>query len=148
VGLRTVDADERFYLDTNTVIAIVERRLECASSQRDFLNGIDAGNIAAVSSDIALAECIVGPIRNGDTHALETFLSFFQAKASFLVLPISRDVVIRAAEIRARTGAKFPDAIHVASALVAQCSVFLSADKRLQMPKSMRRIAFDDLVFR
>ena len=86
---------ERFYLDSNTIIAIVERQSAFTPAQERFLKAVDAGDISVFSSGVALAECLVKPIRDGD---------------------------------RVR-------------------DVFLSADGRLRMPDTMRRIAFDDLQF-
>lgn len=141
------DTEERFYLDANTIIAIIERNRPFTPSQRAFMSGIDAGRVVAMSSDIALAECLVGPLRNGDRDAVESILEFFDDRPTFPVMTMSRSVMIKAAEIRALTLAKLPDALHIACAFIAGCTVVVSADKRLRMPRTMRRIAFDDLIF-
>ena len=141
------DTEERFYLDANTVIAIVERNFALTPSQRTFLEGIDEGKIMAMSSDISLGECLVRPIRSGDSNAIASILDFLDDRPNLPLVGMSRDVMIKAAEIRALTSAKLPDAIQVACASLAGCTVFVSADKRLRLPKSMQRVAFDDLQF-
>jgi predicted nucleic acid-binding protein len=146
VGLTRAVKNDRFYLDANTVIAIVERNSAFTTSQRHFLEGIDEGRINAVSSDIAMSECLVRPIRDANRNAIQSFLEFFDDRPTLPLIGMSRDVMIKAAELRALTLAKLPDAIHIACALLAGCTVFLSADQRLHLPKTMRRVAFDDLT--
>ena len=46
--------------------------------------------------------------------------------------PITRDVLIEAAAIRATTRMKLPDAIHVATAVTCGCSALLTNDERLR----------------
>jgi len=42
--------------------------------------------------------------------------------------PVSRDVLIAAARLRAETGLKLPDAIHAATAQFTGCDQFLTND--------------------
>jgi predicted nucleic acid-binding protein len=43
-----------------------------------------------------------------------------------------RDVLIEAARLRANVNIKLPDAIHAATALLTQCSTFVTNDRRFQ----------------
>jgi predicted nucleic acid-binding protein len=47
------------------------------------------------------------------------------------IIPLTREVIERATEIRARYGFKPPDAIHLAAAVVSGCDVFFTNDHRL-----------------
>ena len=47
------------------------------------------------------------------------------------VVSLSRAVLDRAADIRARHGFKTPDAIHLAAAIESACDVFYTHDLRL-----------------
>ncbi len=136
---------ERHYLDSNTIIAIIERPFEFTPAQERYLKAIDAGRILAFSSEIALTECLVKPIRDGEQNRIETVLKFFGDVRTLPLVPMNRSVFLRAAELRALDYLQLPDAIHVACAVLAQCDVFVSADRRIRVPKSTRRIAFDDL---
>lgn len=138
---------ERFYLDSNTIIAIVERQSAFTPAQERFLKAVDAGEIRVFSSGVALAEYLVKPIRDGDRVRLGALLRFFEDERTLPLVPADRGIFVRAAELRALDYLQLPDAIHVACAIRAGCDVFLSADRRLRMPDTMRRIAFDDLQF-
>jgi predicted nucleic acid-binding protein len=72
----------------------------------------------------------VGPIRRSDARLLAEFDVFFATTVGEIV-PLSRDVLDRATEVRAQHGFATPDAIHLAAALVAGCDVFLTNDHRL-----------------
>ncbi|MCD1642165.1 type II toxin-antitoxin system VapC family toxin [Aurantimonas coralicida] len=138
---------ERFYLDSNATIAIVERQSAFTPALELFLKAVDAGEIRVFSSGIALAECLVKPIRDGDQVRLGALLRFFKDERTLPLVPADRGIFVRAAELRALDYLQSPDAIHVACAIRAGCGVFLSADRRLRMPDTMRRIAFDNLQF-
>jgi hypothetical protein len=55
----------------------------------------------------------------------------FFADAVMEIVALSREVMGRATEIRARYGFKTPDAVHLAAAIVTSCDVFLTNDHRL-----------------
>jgi len=47
------------------------------------------------------------------------------------MVELTREQLRAAAQLRAVTGAKTPDALHLASALSASCGTFLTNDRRL-----------------
>ncbi len=137
---------DRTYLDSNAVIAIIESQSKLSNSQLSFIKGIDDGSVDCVSSDLALAECLVLPLRQKDEKKLADMLIFFSEGDVLPIIPFTRKLFIRAAEIRAVSNVKMPDALHIACADVTNCTVFMSADAGIRLPKGMRRVAFQDLV--
>jgi predicted nucleic acid-binding protein len=140
-----VRAGRDIYLDTNTIIAIIERLETLTPFQHVVLKRVDAGEVVFVSNEIALLECLVKPLRDGNTDLTRTILGFF-ASVRLRLVPLDRSVILKAAELRARDRLTLPDALHVACALQAGCTVFLSADRRLRVPDGMTRLAFDELM--
>jgi predicted nucleic acid-binding protein len=61
---------------------------------------------------------------------LKDYDEFF-AEAVAEIAALSRAIVDRATELRARHQFKTPDAIHLAAAVVTHCEVFLTNDHRL-----------------
>ena len=55
------------------------------------------------------------------------------------VLPVDRAILVEAARQRAALGMHMPDAIHVATALAADCDLFLTNDRRLRMPPGLAK---------
>jgi predicted nucleic acid-binding protein len=135
----------KIYLDANSVIAIVERSIPFSSGQIALLGGIDSGAIMCVSSELTLAECLVQPLRDKDLAKARDFADFLDDRPELPLVPFTRAVFLAAAELRAITRMKLPDALHVACATTAGCNLFLSADTGIRLPASLRRVAFEDL---
>lgn len=135
------------YLDSNIVITILEYTAPLSQPQKRFIDALETGQISAVSSHLALAECLVKPMRERNEQAIEAVLQFLENQEHVELLPVSRDILVKAAEIRAVSGTKLPDAIHLASAVAAGCQTFLSDDKGIRMPASVARIGFAELNF-
>mgnify|MGYP001220635419 FL=1 len=122
----------RAYLDTNALIAILEKEGDLDQAQRAFVGEIEEGGIEAVTSELTLAECLVKPIADRDEALIRAYLTLLAADSAMIrVTGVSRAVLLEAARIRAGVGVKLPDAIHVASAHLGECKTFISNDKRL-----------------
>jgi predicted nucleic acid-binding protein len=136
---------ERYYLDANTVIAILERPAPFSEAQKAFLAGIDSGETNCASSELTLAECLVKPLRNSEIARVDAVLAFLDDRKELPLLKFDRACFVRAAYVRAEAGLKMADAMHVAVAESGGCTIFMSADRSLRLPSSIRRISFDEL---
>lgn len=117
----------RYYLDAAPVIYTVEQ-VPIYGAAVDAR--VSAANIICVVSDLTRMECRVKPLRVGDTELLQDFDDYFDGVV-VEVVPLTREVIDHATEIRAQYGFKTPDAIHLAAAIVSKCDVFLTNDHRL-----------------
>lgn len=118
----------RFYLDAAVLIYLVEGIEPWESRARARLAGPQA---VEITSELSVLECKVIPLRLQRSGVLADFDEFFEISLDEF-LPVTRDVMERAAELRARhPSLKTPDAIHLAAALTAGCDVFLTNDRRL-----------------
>jgi predicted nucleic acid-binding protein len=117
----------RVYLDAAPAIYLVENIQPLAAAVEAYLARPGAEVIA---SDLTRLECRVKPMRDAYSTLLRQFDEFFETTVHEIV-PLSREVMDRATELRARLGFGTPDAIHVAAALTAGCDVFLTNDHRL-----------------
>ena len=75
-------------------------------------------------------ECRLKPLREGNTALLQDSDDYFAEVVEETVV-LSRAVIDRATDIRARYGFRTPDALHLAAAVVSGCDVFLTNDYRL-----------------
>ena len=117
----------RIYLDSTSIIYLIEDVVPYATAIESRLAKPE---IIRVTSDLARMECRVQPLRDRKTALLAAFDSFFNG-GLVEVVPLTRQVLDQATELRARYGFKTPDAIHLAAAIVTRCDVFLTNDKRL-----------------
>jgi predicted nucleic acid-binding protein len=136
---------DRYYLDSNTVMAILESNVPFGAAQKAFLVGMDEGTLACFSSELTLAECLVKPLRDMDSARVDAVLAFLDDRSELPLLKANRAVFVSAAHVRAQARLKLPDAMHVAIADMNGCTVFVTADKNIRLPSSMRRVSFDDL---
>ena len=114
------------YLDACMLIYAQERNPVYGES---ILQKMDArsGSQFAISPLVKL-ECLVVPIRTGNMVLQRGYEVSF---AAFLQLPMSEDVYLQAAELRARFGLKTPDALHLACAQHHSCEALWTNDDRL-----------------
>ena len=113
------------YVNTAPLIYLVEHVPLYGDLVAQRLSSTDA----LLVSDLSRLEC-VKPMRDGDTALLDEFDRFFNESVSE-VLALSREVIDRATEIRSLYGFKTPDAIHLAAAILSNCELFLTNDRRL-----------------
>jgi len=117
----------RLYLDTSPVIYTVEQVPGYAAAVD---NALSAPGVVLVASDLTWMECRVKPLRDGHADLLKDYDEFFQ-NAVAEIIPLTREVIDRATEIRAQYGFKTPDAIHLPAAVVSGCDGFFTDDHRL-----------------
>ncbi len=124
----------RIYLDSAVLIYLIEDVAPYASTLEARLAEPD---IIQVCSDLSRLECRMKPIRDRQMALLTAFDSYFSQIINEII-PLSRQVVDHATELRARYGFRTPDAIHLAAALVGGCDLFLTNDHRLDKCTDIR----------
>jgi predicted nucleic acid-binding protein len=117
----------RIYLDTAPLIYLVENVFPYVSAMADRL--AVPGTIQ-VCSELSRLECRVKPIRDREAALLAAFDNYFASIADEII-PLTRQVVEVATNLRAHYGFRTPDAIHLAAAVVDGCDLFLTNDQQL-----------------
>jgi predicted nucleic acid-binding protein len=117
----------RLYMDAAPLIYLVENVSPYAAV---LISRLVAPDVVQVCSDLTRLECRVKPVRDNEPALLAAFDAYF-AEVMAEIVPLSRPVIDRATELRARYGFKTPDALHLAAAIVAGCDLFLTNDHRL-----------------
>ncbi|QYO75956.1 type II toxin-antitoxin system VapC family toxin [Devosia salina] len=125
----------RIYLDSNILIAALggdtDPRIAMPLLEMIGLVGVET-EPPFVTSELTLAESLVHPIRNGDVRQEQGYENALTTSGWLSVIPVSRGILWAAASLRATyTRLKLPDAIHVATALGADCPHLLTADAGL-----------------
>jgi predicted nucleic acid-binding protein len=135
----------RWYFDSNAIISIIEGASPPTAAQRDALIGIEDMDIEALTSELTLAECLVKPLAEGRADLIGAFMEFLDNRDSLPTVPITRDILLLAAEIRSQAAVKLPDAIHVATARSSGCTAFISNDKGIKLPAGIARVSWTAL---
>ncbi len=121
----------RLYLDTNIFIYALEGYPVFRAVLTTVFNVLDRGELIAVTSELTLAEVLVKPLLDRHAERQAAYLQVLQPSTSLQIIPVSREILIAAARLRADANLKLPDAIHAATAQLTGCDQFLTNDARL-----------------
>ncbi len=135
----------RLYLDANVFIYAVEDFPIYSEICRKILGFIDASSISAVTSEISLAEVLVRPIQEDNSEAVRVYEDLLKGRPQFLVEPVTRALLRSSAQIRAKSGCRLPDAIHIATASAWSSEILLTADKRMNAPNGCKLVLLSEL---
>ncbi|MEK7793553.1 MAG: PIN domain-containing protein [Candidatus Hydrogenedentota bacterium] len=145
MGRLSVLAGGRVYLDSNVFIYALEGAAPWARIARELFLQMEAHEFAAVSSELSLAECIVGPLRLGQADGVVTYERALTSRPGFSIMPVDRTVIREAARLRSEIPAlRLPDAIHAATAKLSGCDFFVTNDKHLGALPSVRVILMSE----
>jgi predicted nucleic acid-binding protein len=133
------------YLDTNPIIYSVERHPAYWPLLQPLWQAAKGRTIEIVSSDLALLETLVGPLKAGDTALATAYEQLFQ-QAQTRLLPITHAILREAAGLRATTRLKTPDVLHAATARQAGCALFVTNDATFRGAVSLPLVILDDLL--
>jgi predicted nucleic acid-binding protein len=126
-------------------IYALEGYSEFAPTLTALFVALDDGRIKAATSELTLAESLVKPMMDGNKDIEAVYLETLQPSESLDVIPISRQILIAAARLRAETKSlTLPDAIHLATARLSGCQSFLTNDHRLKSIPGIEVIVLTD----
>ncbi|MBL8187987.1 MAG: PIN domain-containing protein [Acidobacteria bacterium] len=128
MGQVSSELGQRIYFDTNVVIYAVEGFADYADQIQALLKAMSIGEIVAVTSELTLAETLVKPLKDQNVAIQRAYRRFLIPTAAFEIKPISRNILETAAQWRATSKLKLPDAIHLATCLSERCDSLLTND--------------------
>jgi uncharacterized protein len=119
------------YLDTNVIIFAIEPGNPWIRALRDLFAAIESRSVAAVTSELTLAEVLTKPLALGKTELVSEYEQVLARDGIIRVEPVSRQILRASAEFRSRYGLKLADSIHLATAKQTGCDVILTNDREL-----------------
>ena len=119
---------QRVYLDSNVFVYFLDRNPVYFPLVAPLLEAINSGDIIGVTGDAAVAEVMVRPYQTGDPTLVAGIKSFFGTAGFLAVRSHDAAAFDLAAQLRARHGMKFIDALHVATAISAECRFLITND--------------------
>ena len=133
------------YLDASGFIYSAERIEPYRELLAPMWRQAQAGQFTIVSSELVVLETLVKPLRDGDAAVETLFRELFAAREVRLV-PATRLLWEEAARLRATTGLRTPDALHAATALVAECTLFITNDDDFRRVGGLPTVVMADLL--
>ena len=121
----------RLFIDSAPIIYFVEGNAKYLARIAPVFARLDAGTLAAVTSPITLAECLIFPYRNHLADRRALFTKLITGGNSTVFVPIDSIAADKAAELRVRYNISLADALQLAVALLSGCDAFITNDTAL-----------------
>jgi predicted nucleic acid-binding protein len=133
----------RILLDSSSLIAYLNRAEETHAVAAFLIDDlVRNGHDPAVISPVSAMEILVVPLRQGPAHAV-TVHDFIQNWPNLSLIDIDLRVAQEAASLRAMHGFRTPDALVIATGLIAQVGHLVTNDRswRVKLAPIKNRVA-------
>jgi predicted nucleic acid-binding protein len=138
-GVRvTSERRKRIALDTNLFIYHLEGNPAHAASTASLFGKIEAGRLSAVASVLVLHEILAGVHKAGHSDEAPRYRDLLLAFPNLEFLPYDAHAASISADLRARYALRTPDAVHLATAIVAGADAFVTNDAALRRVREIR----------
>ena len=135
-------------IDTAIFIYLIEEDARYLSLILPLFEQADSGKRDLVTSAITLLEVLVVPYRVGNVRLADRYELLLTRSRGVRMIDVTRDQLRAAAQLRAATGVKTPDALQMVSALGAGCRVLLTNDRGLPSVPGLRVVQLSSYVER
>lgn len=133
-------------LDTSVWIYHFEGSAAYGRPADSVLEAVSEGRIAAVASELVLLELLVAPLKKGAQDVADEIEMTLLHFPHLQLAPVTRSVLVRAAEIRATYGLRAPDAIMVATAVDSGSTLAVTNDDAWKRVKEVEVLLLRDLT--
>jgi predicted nucleic acid-binding protein len=137
---------ERILLDASVWIYHFEQNAVFSAAAGRVIDELEAGEFRGVASELTLLELTVKPLqlrRQDVADDCETLLSYFP---NLDLVPVSRDILIHAAGLRAEFRVRTPDAIQLATAVASGATCAITSDEAWTQIPSLEVLLLKNLT--
>ena len=134
----------RIGVDTAIFIYLIEEDPRFLPLAEPIFEDVAEGRREIVTSALTLLEVLVVPYRAGNAGLAVRYEELLSNSRGIAVMDLTRDQLRIAAQLRAATGVKTPDALQLAAALGAGCTTFVTNDRRIPAIRGMRVLQLGD----
>jgi len=111
-----------------------------------IFSSLERSDSFAVTSTITMTELLVHPYRNDEVVKVNELFGLLSTYPSLEWVAPDLEIAARAAEIRAQSGLRTPDALQAATAIHSKATAFLTNDPVFRRIKHFEACILDDLV--
>ena len=119
---------KRVLIDTSVWIYHFEQHPKFASTAGRIIEDLEQGKFRGVASELTLLELTVRPLQLGRQDVADDYELLLGYFPHFDLEPISREILLEAAGLRARHRLRTPDAIQLATGLKVGATVAFTND--------------------
>jgi predicted nucleic acid-binding protein len=141
-----VAGHRRLALDSSLFIYLFEAGGWQARTCSALLDAAEVAGTTLIVSALTLAELAVGPAMLQDEAMADRYRDAIRSIRLLDIVPLSADIAVDAGLLRGRTGCSLADAIHLATALQAGATAFVTNDRRLHHLPKLEVVQLAELV--
>ncbi|MEX2124950.1 MAG: type II toxin-antitoxin system VapC family toxin [Woeseia sp.] len=140
MSIRFPGSHERVLIDTCVWIYHFEQHPEFAAPASRVIEKLEAGKFRGIASELTLLELTVRPLQLGRQDAADDYEILLSYFPNLELEPISREILLEAAGLRARHRLRTADAIQLATGLGTGATLVVTNDE------AWRKLPFIDAV--
>jgi predicted nucleic acid-binding protein len=131
-------------VDTALFIYFIEEHPRFLRLVEPLFAAANEGKLDLVTSALTLLEVLVVPFKAGNLALAERYESLLTRSAGVRIVDLTREQLRAAAQLRAATAVRTPDALQLAAALTSGCTSFITHDRRLPAVSGTRVLQLAD----
>lgn len=139
---------KRVLIDTSIWIYHFEQHPELGVAAGTIIESLEEGEFRGVASELTLLELTVRPLQLGRQDVADDYEVLLDYFPNLDLEPISRDILLEAAALRARQRLRTPDAIQIATGLRAGATLAVTNDEGWRNFPLMETLILTDQIDR
>jgi uncharacterized protein len=112
---------------------------------KPILQAVSSGQCCAVISELTLLEILVQPLRLGLEEVVEKYQFSIDNFPNLTLCPVTREVTLKAAALRAKYELRTPDALIIATSIVRGASLMVTNDAQWKRVSEIEVVCLSDL---
>lgn len=122
---------DRLYFDANIYIYAVEGFVDWRPTVGRLFQYAEADGRSVIASQALLVELLPKPLARSDQIFVNTYRTMFEKGQNIRLVDIDHSVAMTAVDMCARHNLRPVDGLHLATALVHDCTAFVTNDRTL-----------------
>lgn len=146
MSVRFPGAHKRVLIDTSVWIYHLEQNPQFKGPAGRVIEALEANRFRGIGSELTLLELMVRPLQLGRQDVADEYELLLGYFPHLELHPVSRDVLVEAAGLRARYKLRTPDAIQLATGIRCGATLAVSNDEGWRNLAFMETIILRDLM--
>jgi len=144
--MESLRGHKRVLLDTSVWIYHFEQHPQFGEVATKVISDLEAGKFHGIASELTLAELLVRPLQLGRQDVADEYELLLSHFPNLKLAPVSRDILLESASLRAQYKLRTPDAILLATALKERATAVVTNDVAWKKIADIKVIVLADLL--
>jgi predicted nucleic acid-binding protein len=137
---------QQISVDTAPFIYLWEKHPRYVKLSEELFGYLSSPEVYGSTSIIALIEVCIYPQRQGRADLVTIYENALLHSQQVQMWPVNVEIARQAVQLRAAYDIHIPDALHLATAITAGATLFVTNDRRLQKVTEIEVLSFEDYV--